>query len=135
MTSIENFVYIPIAKLNIPFQNIKWTQGKYAVFQYCTENTSYYKYQTETQRQATQHDCLPACGPMGTDKMKKFVGEENNILSYRLTRAARQVKNRLYRHDKTNEATRKDPFHIFPRAHIGSTVSRGHPYYFHNFFV
>jgi hypothetical protein len=28
--------------------------------------------QTDTQRQATQHDCLPACWAMGTDKMKKF---------------------------------------------------------------
>jgi hypothetical protein len=33
----RNFVYIPKAKLIIPFLIIKWTQGKYAVFLYCKE--------------------------------------------------------------------------------------------------
>jgi hypothetical protein len=54
--------------------------------------------------------------------MKKFVGEENNILSYRLTRAAKAGKK--FDYTGTTRPTKQQgrtPLIFFPRVHIGST--------------
>jgi hypothetical protein len=65
----------------------------------------------ETQRQATQHDCLPDCWAMGTNKVKKCAVRKIIFCMGRLEQP-RQDKNLLYRYDESSEPT-KDPFHLY----------------------
>ncbi len=72
--------------------------------------------ETHTKRQATQHGCLPKC-PVPSllgdgEKETEIVYGEEKIFCTGPTRAVKAEQNLLYRHDKPNEPTKKDPFHL-----------------------
>jgi hypothetical protein len=65
--------------------------------------------QAETQRQATQQDCLPCpgCWAMGTTKSEKVCSEVNNILYW----ADQSSQGRT-----TTNQPRKDPLHMYSKG-------------------
>jgi hypothetical protein len=65
-----------------------------------------------TKRQATQHGCLPSLLGNGDRGIEIMFGEEKKIFVLGQQGQLRQDKNLLYRHDKPNEPTKKELFHL-----------------------
>jgi hypothetical protein len=67
--------------------------------------------ETHTKRQATQHGSLSSLLGDGNKRIEIVNGEEKLFCTGRLEQL-RLNKNLLYLHDKPNEPTKEDPFHL-----------------------